>query len=137
MSVGALIEALGVISRDYSSSGQFPALGSQPKHQGKSLARLPRCFLQPHRPLATRTHPNNNCDRQRGHQAHCGFIENQLLLVKLHLHHNNHAPRQVSLAAVRREESKAASGAFDVSDKRGLRFSPAVWGPFDTLLMAS
>lgn len=86
------MQALGVISRDYSSSGLHPALGFQPKHPGKSLASLPRRFPKPHRPLACHTNPNDDHDYQRRHQAHCGFIGNQLTLVELHLHHNHTPP---------------------------------------------
>lgn len=79
---------MGVISRDYASSGLHPALGFQPKHPGKSLALLPNRSPQPHGPLASRTNLNDDHDYQHGHQAHWGFIGNQLTLVELHLHHN-------------------------------------------------
>lgn len=94
MSVGVLMQALGVISKDYSSSGLHPALGFQPKHPGKSLASLPHSFPQPHRPLVVTQILMTIMTINTGHQAHWGFRGNQLTLVELHLH-LNHTPRYV------------------------------------------
>lgn len=94
MSVGVLMQALGVISKDYSSSGLHPALGFQPKHPGKSLASLPHSFPQPHRPLVVTQILMTIMTINTGHQARWGFRGNQLTLVELHLH-LNHTPRYV------------------------------------------
>lgn len=64
-SVGVLIAALGVISRDYSSSGQCPAPGFQPKHP-HPLPALPN------HTGGSRKSTNGDRDYQRGRRSCCG-----------------------------------------------------------------